>query len=63
MYKGVHLKNHNINDYYDFTRNARGSFCAMELEKKANFAIKFTNDPLGLYPVLYILNEKYTHNN
>lgn len=55
VFEGVHSKNHLPDDYYNFTRNARGSFCVLEFEILLDYScLKVTNDPLGLYPILYI---------
>lgn len=62
VFQGVHSRNHTVKDYYEFSRSARGSFCVLSFTKTWNddIFLKATNDPLGLYPLLFIKNEEYT---
>lgn len=61
VYKKAHSRNHEVVDYHDFTRNARGSFCVLSVvEGRGGVCIKATNDPMGLYPLFFMIGNQIT---
>ncbi|MGE6606468.1 hypothetical protein ACQKE4_08085 [Halomonas sp. NPDC076908] len=54
VYKGAHSRQHEVEDYFVFSREARGSYCLLSYNQCHSGVVKVTNDPMGLYPVLYV---------